>query len=139
MINKNSTAMLAAGIFPKATSGHNFIGGIGLPTNVREELVRIDHRFNDKFWLFGHWLDEPTTQSFSPPMWGAGNNVPTTGNAFSNPSRTGVVHLTNAISPTLLFETAFNYDGNKIAITPTGVITAGVRRAAFPSCSRVTI
>jgi hypothetical protein len=123
LINPNSTAMLGLGIFPKATSGHNFIGGIGLPTNVREELVRIDHRFSDKVWIFGHWLTEPTVQSYSPPMWGAGNNVPTTGNTFSNPSKTGVIHATTAISPTLLFETAFNYNGNVIDIVPTGIIT----------------
>ena len=122
LINANATALLQAGIFPKATSGHSFVGGIGLPTDLREELVRIDHKFTDKFWVFGHWVAEPTSQSYSPPMW-SGVNVPTVGNVFSNPSYTGVVHATNTINPTLLFETAFNYDGNRIDITPTGLIT----------------
>jgi hypothetical protein len=83
--------------------------------------VRIDHQFSDKFWVFGHWVAEPTTQSYSPPMW-SGVNVPTVGNTFSNPSYTGVIHATYAISPTLLSETAFNYDGNRIAILPDGLV-----------------
>lgn len=122
LMNANAQALLKAGIFPNANSGHNYVGGNSLPTNLREELVRVDHQFSDKFWIFGHWVAEPTSQSYSPPMW-SGVNVPTVGNVFSNPSYTGVVHATNAISPTLLFETAFNYDGNRIAITPTGLIT----------------
>jgi len=123
LLNANAQALLAAGIFPSPNSaGDRFIGGNKLPTDLREELLRIDHRFNDKFWIFGHYVAEPTTQSYSPPMW-SGVNVPTVGNTFSNPSYTGVVHATYAVSPTLLFESAFNYDGNRIAIEPTGLVT----------------
>ena len=119
LMNANATALLQAGIFPKATSGHSFVGGNSLPTNLREELLRVDHQFSQKFWMFGHWVAEPTDQSYSPPMW-SGVNVPTVGNVFSNPSYTGVVHATYSISPTLLVESAFNYDGNRISIIPTG-------------------
>ena len=120
LMNPNAQILLQAGIFPKANSGHSFIGGNSLPTNLREELLRIDHHFSDKFWVFGHWVAEPTDQSYGPPMW-SGVNVPTVGNVFSNPSYSGVVHATYSISPTLLFESAFNYDGNRISISPTGV------------------
>ena len=122
LLNANAQALLAAGIFPKPNSGHAFVGGNNLPTNVREELVRIDHQFSDKFWVFGHYVHEQTGQSYSPTMW-SGVNVPTVGNTFSNPSYTGVVHATYAISPTLLSETAYNSDGNRITISPTGVVT----------------
>ncbi|MGA2328192.1 MAG: carboxypeptidase regulatory-like domain-containing protein [Bryobacteraceae bacterium] len=122
LINPNATALLQQGIFPAANSGHNYIGGVGVPTNLREELLRVDHRFSDKFWVFGHWVAEPTSQSYMTPIWG-GTNVPTVGSVFSNPSYTGVIHATYTISPTLLSESAFNYDGNRIAITPTGIFT----------------
>jgi Carboxypeptidase regulatory-like domain len=122
LINPNATALLGAGIFPTPNNGNSYIGGSNLPTDVREELVRIDHRFSDKLWMFGHWVSESSSQSYGPPMW-SGTNVPTVGNVFSNPAYTGVIQATMAISPTLINETAFNYDGNRIAITPTGVYT----------------
>src|SRR5579872_413848 len=123
LFDSNAQILLKAGIFPAPNQGANtFVGGNNLPTDVREELVRIDHQFNDKFWIFGHWVTEATSQSYGPPQW-SGVNVPTVGDVFSNPSYTGVIHATNAISPNLVNEAAFNYDGNRIAITPTGTVT----------------
>jgi len=126
LLNANAQGLLAAGIFPAPNSGSAFLGGSTLPTNVREELVRIDHQFSDKFWVFGHYVHEQAGQSYGPPMW-SGVNVPTVGNTFANPSYTYVIHGTYSISPTLLSETALNADGNKINITPTGLITAPIR------------
>jgi hypothetical protein len=54
-------------------------------------------------------------------MW-SGDNVPSASNTFGNPSYSGVVHTTYVISPTLLNEVAFNYNGNRIAILPTGTV-----------------
>src|SRR2546427_214639 len=54
----------------------------------------------------------------------AGDNVPTVGTSFGNPSFSGVLHATYAISPTLLNETAFNYNGNRINIVPAHLFTA---------------
>jgi hypothetical protein len=121
-IDSNAAALMSAGIFPKATSGAQFIGGNNSPTNVREEIVRIDHQFNSKFSVFGHWVDEQIAQSFGTAMW-SGDNVPTASNSFGNPSFSGVIHTTYVISPTLLNEVALNYNGNRIAIVPAGVIT----------------
>jgi Carboxypeptidase regulatory-like domain len=121
LLDPNAQALLKAGIFPAPNNGTAFVGGNNLPTNVREELVRIDHQFSDRFWVFGHYVAEQTSQTYEPTMW-SGVNVPTVGNTFGNPSYTGVIHATYAISPTLLSETAFNYDGNRISIIPNGVV-----------------
>jgi hypothetical protein len=120
MISANSKALLNAGIFPKPTSGAQFTGTSNSPTNVREEIVRIDHTFNDKFAIFGHYVDEATVQGFGTSMW-TNDNVPTVGNTYANPSRSAVVHLTHTIKPTLLNEVTFNYNGNRINIMPVGV------------------
>jgi hypothetical protein len=120
MINPNAQALLAAGIFPKPTSGAQFIGGNKQPTMGKEEIVRIDHQFNDKFSVFGHFIADQSNQTFGETMW-SNDNVPTVGNIFNNPSYSAVVHATHTISPTLLNEISFNYDGNRIAITPAGV------------------
>ena len=104
------------------TSGSlSFLGGNNVPTHVREEIVRIDHNFSSKFSVFGHFLAEQIAQNFGTSMW-SGDNVPTASNTFGNPSYSGVIHTTYVISPTLLNEVAFNYNGNRIAILPTGHI-----------------
>jgi hypothetical protein len=118
-VDGNATALLGAGIFPGPTapSTTNFIGGNNSPTNLREEIVRIDHNFSPKFSVFGHYIAEQVTQTFGTSQW-SGDNLPTVGDTFGNPSRSGVVHTTYAISPTLLNEAAFNYNGNVINIVP---------------------
>uniref|UniRef100_Q01TK2 TonB-dependent transporter Oar-like beta-barrel domain-containing protein n=1 Tax=Solibacter usitatus (strain Ellin6076) TaxID=234267 RepID=Q01TK2_SOLUE len=121
LLDPNAQLLLKTGIFPGPTSGNKFVGGNNAPTNVREELFRIDHHFTDKFWLFGHWVDESIMSAYGTSMW-SGDNVPTASNTFGNPSYSGVIHATYTISPTLLNETSFNYNGNRIAILPQGVI-----------------
>ncbi|MCU1294114.1 MAG: hypothetical protein JWP08_2964, partial [Bryobacterales bacterium] len=120
LLDPNAQALLSAGIFPAANSGTQFIGGNKLPTDLREEIVRIDHRFSDKFWIFGHWVDEQVSQTYGTSIW-SGDNLPTVGDNFTNPAYHGVIHAVNSISPTLLNELAFNYNGNRIGITPTGI------------------
>ncbi len=130
LLDPNAQALLGAGIFPApsllSTSGAgvttgNFVGGAKQPTDVREEIVRIDHHFTDKFWIFGHWVDEQISQTYGTSLWN-GDNVPTSQAVFGNPSYSGVIHATYSISPTLLNETAFNYNGNRISIVPTGIV-----------------
>jgi hypothetical protein len=63
LLDPNAQALLKAGIFPAPTSGTQFIGGGNQPTNVREEIARIDHQFTDKFSVFGHWVSEQVSQT----------------------------------------------------------------------------
>jgi hypothetical protein len=120
MINSNAAALLNAGIFPLPTSGDTFIGGNKQPTTGKEEIARIDHQFSDRFSIFGHWISDQAIQTFGTTMW-SGDNVPTIGNTYNNPSYSAVVHATYSIRPNLLNEIAFNYDGNRIHILPQGV------------------
>src|SRR5207247_3079175 len=74
MINANASALLTAGIFPKsnavdANGNPTFIGGNNSPTNLREEIVRIDHNFSSKFSVFGHFVDEKVSQGFGISQW----------------------------------------------------------------------
>ena len=123
-VNANAKGLLAAGIFPLPTNNASwqFIGGANQPTFGREEIVRIDHTFSDKFSMFGHFIADSAVQTYGTTMW-SGDNSPSVGNTFSNPSYHAVVHATYAIRPNLLNEVAFNYNGNRIAILPQGVIT----------------
>ncbi len=123
LLDANAQSLLNANIFPAPTSGAQFQGGANSPTYVKEEIVRVDHQFNDKFSIFGHFVAEQISQSFGTTMW-SGDNVPTIGNTFGNPSYSGVVHVTNIISPRLLNEVAFNYNGNRINIIPVAAFGA---------------
>lgn len=133
MISHNASALLTSGgkyggIFPvpNATNSSGypvFLGGNNAPTNLTEEIFRIDHQFSSKFSIFGHWISEQVSQTFGTSMW-SGDNTPSVGNTFGNPAYSAVVHATHVISPTLLNEIAFNYNGNRIHILPAGLYTA---------------
>jgi hypothetical protein len=120
LIDPNAAAMLKAGIFPTipdSTTSDGFFGSANAPTSVLEELGRVDHTFNSKVSIFGHWISEQVSQTDIPTRW-AWSNGPTAGDTFGNPSYSAVAHLTHTISPTLLNEIAFNYDGNRINMLP---------------------
>jgi hypothetical protein len=128
LLDPNSQALLHAGgkyggIFPAPTSGAQFVGGNNLPTDVREEIVRIDENVSDKFTIFGHFVAEQISQTYGTTQW-SGDTTPSIYNSFGNPSYAGVVHTAYTISPTLINEASFNYNGNRIAILPLGLFTA---------------
>ena len=128
LVDPNAASLLTAGgnyggIFPQPNSGASFVGGNNVPTNVREEIVRVDHTFNTKFSIFGHWVADHISQNYGTTMWGS-DNLPSIGNTFGNPAYSAVVHAAHTISPTLLNEVAFNYNGNRINILPLGLVSA---------------
>jgi Carboxypeptidase regulatory-like domain len=133
MLDPNAQSLLTAGgkyggIFPAQTSFNSkgqpiFQGGNNVPTDVREEIVRIDENVNDKFTIYGHFVAEQISQNYGTTMW-SGDNVPTISNTFGNPSYAGVIHTAYVISPTLVNEASFNYNGNRIAILPLGLVSA---------------
>jgi len=130
MLDPNAQALLSAGVFPAPTAGNIFNGPSTTPTNLKEEVVRIDHNFTSKFSVFGHFIAEQVTQGYSISQW-SGANIPTVGDTFGNPSYSAVVHTAYTISPTLINEVAFNYNGNRINIIP--LAGAGLKSLALPS------
>ena len=67
--------------------------------------------------MFGHFIAEQVSQGYTTAQW-SGDNLPTVGDTFGNPSYSYVIHATHTISPSLLNEIAFNYNGNRINIIP---------------------
>ena len=136
MVNPNAKALLDAHIFPAANGTDvtgkipQFKGGANSATPLKEEIVRIDHNFSDRFSVFGHFIAEQVSQGFAISQW-SGDNVPTVGDTFGNPSRSGVIHTTYTIRPTLINEVAFNYNGNVINIVP--YAASGLASLALPT------
>jgi hypothetical protein len=121
LIDQNAVFELNAGTFPKPNYGNSqYISSIPQPTDVREDVVRIDHAINSKLQLMGHYLHDAVSQTYYPPLWGD-SSYPTVGTAMLNPSWSSIVKLTQTLSPNLLNETAFLYSGNTIHLSPVGV------------------
>ncbi|WP_158750962.1 carboxypeptidase-like regulatory domain-containing protein [Acidobacterium sp. S8] len=121
VFDPNSVLFMGTGAIPQANfNGDQYIASPKQPTDVREDVVRIDHDLTDRMHLMGHWIHDQMSQTIFPVMW-SGDSYPTVGNVFQNPSWGAVVKLSQVISPTLLNETAFNVNGNTIDITPAGI------------------
>ncbi|MFP5204256.1 MAG: carboxypeptidase regulatory-like domain-containing protein [Acidobacteriota bacterium] len=117
LMDQNMVTEVNAGTFPHPNlNGDQFIVSIPQPTYVREDVVRIDHTINSKMQLMGHYVHDAVTPTFFPPLWTT--SYPTVGTTMNNPSYSAVIKLTQTYSPNLLNETEFNYDGNKIFLTP---------------------
>jgi len=119
LIDQNAVRELSAGTFPKPNFGTSqFISSIPQTTNVREDVVRIDHNIATKFQLMGHYLHDAVEQTVFPPLWG-NSTYPTVGSAMLNPSWSSTIKLTQTYSPSLLNETSFLFSGNTINLGPT--------------------
>ena len=108
-----------SGIIPKpTTSDDKAIANVANPIDVRDDIVRIDHKFNDKWAILGHYMHDSVTQGYGVPflgwLWASYNTV--TSN-LSNPSNSAAIKLSGTINPNLLVEASINYDGNIIDIT----------------------
>ena len=120
LIDQNAVLEVNAGTFPKPNynNGTQYIASIPQPTDVREDIVRIDHAVNSKYQLMGHYLHDTLLQNYFPPLWG-NSTYPTVGTIMTTPSFSAAIKLTQTYTPNLLNETAFLYAGNKITLTPT--------------------
>jgi hypothetical protein len=120
LFDKNpALAYLNTGVIPKATTANdNVISSASQPINVRDDVVRIDHQITDKYQILGHYLGDSVTQAYAAPMLGwSGASYNTITSVLNNPSNSAAVKLSATLSPDLLIEASFNYDGNVIGIT----------------------
>ena len=122
LIDQNAVLELNAGTFPKPNynNGTQYISSKPQPTDVRDDIIRIDHAINDKLQLMGHYVHDAVTQTTYPALWGD-SNFPTAGSTMTNPAWMAAFKLTQTYSPTLLNETAFLYTDNIVKINPLGI------------------
>jgi len=121
LIDPNAALFFASGAMPLPNAANNlFSGSKAVPSTVPEVVLRFDHYFSDKLSLMAHYIHDNTNQVTPTSLWSS-DTYPTIQTNFKNPSWSGVVHLTYTISPTLLNEAAFNFNGNWIDLTPLGI------------------
>ena len=110
LLSGSTTAATTAGFFPES-----------ILLNYREELVKVDQRFSDKFALWAKFSNDtiPTTEPgglFSCSTFPNGCTTKT-----NSPGRNWVIHTTNLFRPTLVNETGFAFTQSAILSTPQGL------------------
>jgi len=122
LFDPNAVLYLKSGLIPAPTAGASTPGynvaNVSNPVDVRDDVVRIDHKINDKWQLMGHYMADQVTQGYAKPELGwNGTSYNTVTSTLANPADSAAVKLTGTITPNLVMETSFNYDGNVINIT----------------------
>lgn len=119
LFDPNAVLFLSTGIVPKPTTGDDkAVANIANPIDVRDDIVRVDHKFSDKWAVLGHYMHDKVEQGYGVPFLGwlsASYNTVTSN--LSNPSYSAAIKLSGTINPNLLVEASMNYDGNIIDIT----------------------
>jgi hypothetical protein len=121
LFDSNGIQYLNAGIFPAVNvpSQDKNVTAASNPISVLDTVLRIDHKFNDKWAILGHYMDDQVTQGYAAPelgwLWASYNTLTST---LSNPSQSAAIKLSGTINPNLLVEASINYDGNVLNIIP---------------------
>jgi hypothetical protein len=82
-----------------------------LPTNFREDSIRVDQNFNEKVRLFVRFTQDAYDQVFVPALW-TSSQFGTVKTPMSIPCKNAVINLTNAIRPDLMNEFVFGYSSD---------------------------
>jgi hypothetical protein len=118
LFDPNAVLYMNSGILPNPTTDEDkAIANVANPIDVRDDVVRIDHKFTDKWAILGHYMHDKVEQGYGVPFLGwLGASYNTVTSNLSNPSYSAAIKLSGTLNPNLLVETSINYDGNIIDI-----------------------
>jgi hypothetical protein len=120
LFDSNAITYLNGPVLPVATtSDDHAVSTLPLPFTDRDDIVRIDHNFNDKWAILGHYIGDKQNQTEGQPELGwCWCQYNTLTSILSSPAHSSAIKLSGTITPNLLLEASFNYDGNGADITP---------------------
>jgi len=119
LFDNNGLLYLNSAAIPKPNQSglDRVIANAANPIDVHDTVIRVDHKFTDKWQVLGHYMQDSVTQGTSLPflgwLWASYNSITST---LSNPSDSAAIKLSGTINPNLLVEASINYDGNVINI-----------------------
>jgi hypothetical protein len=115
--------------------GHTWTASPTLPTNWREELIRVDHNFTNNVRGMFRYIHDSWGQIYPTPLWTSGTSFPTIETNFIGPGVGMVARLTATASPTLLNEFVASYTTDHITLLPVGAWKrpAGMTLGLFPN------
>lgn len=114
LFDPNAVIYLNSGIVPRPNTGNDYAITTGTDTvQLRDDIVRVDQKINDKWQLMGEFIHDTATLGYPEPEIGWGTaSYDTVGSILETPSASGLLKLTGAIRPNLLVEAGIFYDGN---------------------------
>ena len=129
LLDPNAELYLNGPVLPPANlpNGES-LESVSLPTNARDDIIRVDQHINDKWQLMGHYIHDTVASNSGLPelgwLWASYNTITS---AMTNPANSATIRLSGTITPNMLLEAVINYDGNGIAInnSPSGSKPAG--------------
>jgi len=115
--------------------GHAWTDSPTLPTNWREELIRVDHNFTNNVRGMFRFIHDSWSQIYPTPLWTSGTSFPTIETNFIGPGVGMVARLSATASPTLLNEFVASYTTDHITLLPVGAWKrpAGMTLGLFPN------
>jgi hypothetical protein len=118
------TGLLA--LIPAPNSGTNtFLASPVLPTNWREELVRVDHNLTSNERLTFRYIHDSWDTISPTPLWTNAGSFPTIETNFKGPSVSSIARLSSTLSPTLLNEFQMSYTTDHIVLINQGAWQRG--------------
>lgn len=116
-----------AGTYNPAT-GANFVSSASNTTNVREELIRLDYNYSDKWKFFAHYVQDQN-HLINPYGLFGGNSLPNIASSTEfEPMQSLALDAVESITPNLVNEAEFGIYHNIIRIT----VTPALYRSAAP-------
>ncbi len=101
-----------------ATSGFTYGGqqtSYSTLNNFRQDLVRVDHYFNDKLRFFARGMEDEAPSNLPTGLWGGANYPGVVNVAINAPGKNVVANLTWTISPKMVNEVEFAYSQGTIS------------------------
>jgi hypothetical protein len=120
-INPNATILADPNlVFPLPNTAGNRWAGVGAqPINVREEILRVDHNFNERNQVFFRFVHDTTNQQFPTTQWG-GQTYPTIGTLFTNQPKAYHGQWTSTITANVVNEASLSFSRQPLQLNPTG-------------------
>ena len=118
------TVQALLGMIPLPTTGtgldSRYRTSLSLPTNWREELIRVDHNFTDRIRGTVRYIHDSWDTVTDVPLWTNVGSFPTIQTAFKGPGVSLVGRLNATFSPTLLNEFVASYTTDHIVLNNVG-------------------
>ncbi len=110
-ITANGAALLA-GLVPLPNSGvDGYAAAPSLPTNWRQDMVRVDQNIGDKTSIFVRYTQDAYEQTYVPTLW-SNSNYDTVKTNWTSPAKSAVIHLTHTFKPNLMNEFIFGFSAD---------------------------
>jgi len=106
----NSTSVNPSTGFTNGT----LISSYSTLNNFRQDLVRVDHYFNDKLHFFARGMQDDAPSNLPTGLWGGANYPGVVNVGINAPGKNVVANLTWTISPKMVNEVEFAYSQGTI-------------------------